>query len=144
MFLPALFRLSSENLLVLPKFKLSTVDGRAFSISLAPKHPRRSSLQTFKTELKTNLFTACLVNIFFLSLSDPYLCWLLSCLLYDLRLSACSLCWFLIVHLCYLSYLSTLCKVSFLKRRYINKTYYYSFCLHTQNIDFRVKRTAFA
>ncbi len=57
-------RSSNDNLLVVPKYKLSTVGGRAFCI-IGPKlwnklpHNVRaaSSLQTFKSQLKTNLFT---------------------------------------------------------------------------------------
>jgi len=67
MFLSVIFRLSSEGVLV-----LSTVDGRTL-----PKHP----LKTFKTELKTNLFTACLVNFDYQILTNVGYC--LVC--YDLR-----------------------------------------------------------
>ncbi len=57
-------RSSNDNLLVVPKYKLSTVGGRAFCI-IGPKlwnklpHNVRaaSSLQTFKSQLKTHLFT---------------------------------------------------------------------------------------
>lgn len=57
-------RSSSDNLLVVPKYKLSTVGGRAFCI-IGPKlwnklpHNIRaaSSFQIFKSQLKTHLFT---------------------------------------------------------------------------------------
>ncbi len=57
-------RSSNDNLLVVPKYKLSTVGGRAFCI-VGPKlwnklpHNVRaaSSLQIFKSHLKTHLFT---------------------------------------------------------------------------------------
>ncbi len=57
-------RSSNDNLLVVPKYKLSTVGGRAFCIigpKLWNKLPHNvcaaSSLQTFKSQLKTHLFT---------------------------------------------------------------------------------------
>ncbi len=64
------------NLLVVPKYKLSTVGGRAFCI-IGPKlwnklpHNVRaaSSLQTFKSQLKTHLFTLFSKLLFYLSVS---------------------------------------------------------------------------
>ncbi len=57
-------RSSNDNLLVVPKYKLSTVGGRAFCIigpKLWNKLPHNvhaaSSLQIFKSQLKTHLFT---------------------------------------------------------------------------------------